>query len=129
MGQPRQRESSTEMRCRGGILLIFSLTMGSLTMITECKPEIPTGLVRGIVESMQEYENTKTCASFMKIIIKVTDMEELLCSVGDDALCVGAKGVALFFTKLLFEKLPKCLKGLVLPTRNKIIHSFRSTLG
>ena len=41
------------------------------------KREIPVGMMRGLKVAMQDYEETKTCASYMKIISKVTGMEKV----------------------------------------------------
>ena len=41
------------------------------------KPLIPGGLIQDIMMSMKEYEETKTCASYMKIVTKVTNMEKV----------------------------------------------------
>ena len=58
-------------------------------------------LVDGIIESMNEYEATKSCSSYMKILRKVADMETILCSTQQQNLCDGAKTVSNFFTKLV----------------------------
>ena len=78
----------------GCILVIFSLTACSFLAVcilstlyfpiyftylqnVECKPEIPSGLIKGVMMAMKEYEETKTCSSYMKIVVKVSDMEKV----------------------------------------------------
>merc|ERR1711923_384107 len=84
--------------------------------------DIPDNLVPRIIAAMKHYETTQTCDSYMNIIKKVSKMEKILCSTGNEKLCDGAKAVAKFFTKVLFEKLPQCLRGLISRTRNKNMH-------
>merc|ERR1712062_448986 len=106
------------------VLLFFSFIA---FQASNCeRVEIPDGLVAGIIASMKKYEQTKSCESFIELIKKSNDMEKILCSTGNEEMCAASTTVSQFFMKLLFEKLPRCVKGLIFQSKNKNINSFSS---